>query len=245
MVARHLVVAPVNAGRTDATKWVPALGLVKAPICEIERIPSFFMKQRTSGTVSLQADQSAPLVDAPAVRERKLVDRCLAGDVKAWEQLYAEQHSRLQRSIRAVLRGRGADSELIEEIAARVWYAVVSKGGELLDRFDSRRGCRLNTFLSVIARAEAAKLFRSESRRRRREAIAGGLVTRSSGELAGQSFQQALSSFFATLTRREREYCLASMVQTPHNAAFSAPNASQLRRRVRMKLHQYVEANRD
>ncbi len=71
--------------------------------------------------------------------DRQLVDRCLAGEVAAWEEFYAQCHKPLGTAIRIML-GRPHDPNLVAEIAARVWYALVAKDGELLARYSPAYG---------------------------------------------------------------------------------------------------------
>ena len=99
---------------------------------------------------------------SPAHADRQLIDLALAGDATAWEGLYQQCHRPLITAIRGMLRGRAVDTNLVDELAARVWYAVVREQGELLTRFDPARGCRLTTYLATIAKDEAGRLFRSE-----------------------------------------------------------------------------------
>ena len=68
-----------------------------------------------------------------------LAKRCLAGEVAAWEQLYAQCHEPLLVSIRIMLGSQSADANLVDEIAARVWYALVANDGELLSRYKPSR----------------------------------------------------------------------------------------------------------
>ena len=79
--------------------------------------------------------------------DRALVDRCLEGDPGAWEELYRHCHPLLLSYIKILLGGGASDPNLVDEISARVWYALIEKGGRLLARYDSRRGARLITFL--------------------------------------------------------------------------------------------------
>src|SRR5207245_1541003 len=76
-------------------------------------------------------------------RDGRLIDRCLAGDVSVWSEIYHEFHDPLLVSIRRYLNRAGQDSNLVEEIAARVWYALIKNGFQLLAKFDVSRGCRL------------------------------------------------------------------------------------------------------
>ena len=85
-------------------------------------------KVRAKGTILRSpADQIAPGIR----RDRKLIDQCLAGEPTAWSQLYQACHEPLLVAIRAFLRDAAADTNLVDEIAARVWYAVVRHTGEL------------------------------------------------------------------------------------------------------------------
>lgn len=86
-----------------------------------------------------------------AIADLHLVDRCLNGEVAAWEELYAQCHEPLCTAIRSKLRQGITDPNLVDEMAARVWYAVVKNDGELLSRYDPERGGRVITFLRAIA----------------------------------------------------------------------------------------------
>ncbi len=77
------------------------------------------------------------------------------------------------RSIEHILGSDHADPNLVDELAARVWYALVADDGKVLAKFDARRGARLGTFLRCLAKDVTIRHFRSEYRRRRRERVAG------------------------------------------------------------------------
>ena len=199
-----------------------------------------------------EADLLERKIDLSGVEEdRKLIGRCLAGDVKAWEELYCRCHPALLSSIR-VLLGRGnCDQNLVDEIAARVWYALVAKDGRLLSRYDAERGCRLITFLAVIARSQAKVLFRAERRRRVREKAA----SRSESDRQNQGKERcydtvdellssaAMCEFIETLTPSEKGFLAASLVKaTPQDEDTppSAKSVRQLRHRVREKLRKFL-----
>lgn len=67
--------------------------------------------------------------------DRQLVDRCLAGEVAAWEEFYAQCHDPLCTAIRIMLGRPHGDPNLVDEIASRVWYALVANDGKLLGRY--------------------------------------------------------------------------------------------------------------
>lgn len=193
------------------------------------------------GTLQPSADPIAPGIR----RDRQLIDQCLAGEPAAWSQLYQASHEPLLVAIRNFLREAAADTNLVDEIAARVWYAVVRNDGELLSRFDILRGCRLTTFLSVLAKSEARQYFRAERRRRAREQTA----SRPEVEAHSRHVVIALASeeeFLRTLTPTEREFyvtVLIAPVQDGTAEQYSAENGWQLRRRVRKKLDRFLDSD--
>lgn len=175
--------------------------------------------------------------------DRRLVDSCLAGETGAWSLLYRRFHDTLVASIRSFLGRSSSDSSLVDEIAARVWYALVRNDFELLSRFDVRRGCRLSTFLSVLAKTEARLLLRSERRRRVREqAVSRNESAVKNTDAATQSLSEA--EFVATLSPAERAFyedVLKAAVTDPESASrYSQQNTWQLRHRVRRKLERFL-----
>ncbi len=187
--------------------------------------------------------QSAPAIDPAVAADRQLIERCLGGDVTAWSQLYGQTHDSLLATIRSFLGRAGQDRNLVEEIAARVWYAVVKDDFTLLARFDVRRACRLSTFLSVLAKSETRMLFRSERRRKSREQ----LVSRP--ELNGDAVTPAAllsdEEFLATLSPAERTFYLDVLVAPSSRRelaqqGYSSENIWQLNYRVRKKLERFI-----
>lgn len=177
-------------------------------------------------------------------RDGQLIHRCLAGDVSAWSEIYREFHDSLLVSIRRYLNRAGQDANLVEEIAARVWYALIKNGFELLAKFDVSRGCRLSTYLSVVAKNETRVLFRSERRRRSREQLA------SKPDITDENLiesHQLMSDgeFLVTLSQAERAYFLDVLVASPTDReaaeqSYSTENNWQLRHRIRRKLELYI-----
>jgi DNA-directed RNA polymerase specialized sigma24 family protein len=185
--------------------------------------------------LTAEAAPSAPMAD------RQLVDRCLAGDSKAWEEVYFQFHDRLLASIRNMLGAHRADPNLVDEIAARVWYAVVANDSRLLARFQPQRGCRLSTFLATIARGQAVAVLRSERRRRDRELVVSRADVQSPEESLENMLVQ-LDEFLGTLTRRERQFCAEILLELTDGSdgEFSQANAWQLRSRISSKLRKFV-----
>ena len=188
-------------------------------------------------------EKSAPKVDAAVAADRQLVDRCLAGDVAAWSLLYQQTHDSLLATIRSFLGRAGHDRNLVEEVAARVWYAVVKDDFALLARFDVRRSCRLSTFLSVLAKSETRMLFRSERRRKSREHLVSRPELDDDVPMPG-----ALASdeeFLATLSPAEKTFYLDVLVAPSERRdlaeqGYSSENMWQLNYRVRKKLERFI-----
>jgi len=174
------------------------------------------------------------------------VDRCLAGDVLAWEDLYGKCQPPLLLAIRVFLGRNASKQDLVEDIAAKVWFTVIDGQSKLLDRFDSDRGCRLTTFLAGVAKNEVSRHFRAERRRQSREALAsraryGSSNGGSTGSLAATDI--ALTEFLSTLTPREREYCESYLLGSVDVAQvnYSPANRWQLQHRVRRKLWTFLQ----
>lgn len=201
---------------------------------------------KSSSAPAVKADVTArgrPSVDTAIVADRQLVDRCIAGDVAAWSLLYQQTHDALLATIRSFLGRAGQDRNLVEEIAARVWYAVVKDDFALLGRFDVRRGCRLTTFLSVLAKSETRMLFRSERRRKSREQLVSRSELEGSGTRPGALISD--EEFVATLSPAERTFYVDVLVAPAERRqlaeqGYSSENMWQLNYRVRKKLERFI-----
>ena len=176
------------------------------------------------------------------IADRALIDPCLSGQPHAWSALYRHCHDGLLGSIRAFLGRNASDASLVDEIAARVWYALIRDDFELLARFDVNRGCRLSTFLSVLARTEARLLLRSERRRRIREhAVSRQESGRSAASHAAETISE--QEFVATLSPAERGFydeVLKACCDTSEAVNYTPQNTWQLRHRVRKKLERFL-----
>ena len=182
-----------------------------------------------------------------AADDRALVDRCLAGDENAWELLYHHCHPALIKGVRYLLGNDNRDVNLVEEIAARVWYLLLKNDGELLGRFDPTRDCRLPAYLVGFARNEILQYHRAERRRRSHEATGGRLL------LAGQRSSDLpvlamIDEFAMTLNTREQEFLEEHLLSPPPEASgesedsgLSKANIWQRRHRLRFKLKAFMQ----
>lgn len=172
----------------------------------------------------------------------------MAGDVAAWEQLYARCQPALLGDIHRLLGQARPNLELVDELAARVWYALIDNDGRLLARYDPRRMARLGTFLRAVAHDQVRRHFRAERRRREHECEA---MQQRAGPASGRSDHATLmlDEFRATLTPNQREYldeCLRASDldgddepagnESAGNAARLWKVASRVRRRLRAFL---------
>jgi DNA-directed RNA polymerase specialized sigma24 family protein len=201
--------------------------------------------------VTLVVSNSAREPSVPEARasdlvlaDRQLVDACLSGETGAWSVLYRRFHDSLITSIRSFLGRSACDGSLVDEIAARVWYALVRNDFELLARFDVTRGCRLSTFLSVLAKTEARLLLRSERRRRIREqAVSRSEAPAKAGGPATENLSE--EEFMTTLSPAERTF-YEDVLKTSESEIqllpdkYTPQNKWQLRHRVRKKLEQFL-----
>ena len=174
--------------------------------------------------------------------DRRLADRCLAGEVAAWEEFYAQCHDPLCTAIRIMLGRPNGDPNLVDEIAARVWYALVANDGELLARYSPRRGARLITFMRALAKDEMCRHFRTELRRRERELSALRQQPQPGGFVPAQQ-ASGLTEFLSTLTPQEHSFCCEVLLAEPASAGDiqrSPANIWQLTHRVYKKLRRFL-----
>jgi DNA-directed RNA polymerase specialized sigma24 family protein len=146
--------------------------------------------------------------------DRRLAQRCVAGEVAAWEEIYAQCHDPLLAGVRVLLSGWTSDANLVDEIAAQVWYALVADDGKLLAKYDPARGGRLTTFMRAIAKGAVGQYLRSEQRRleREREASYGKPPHHvdDQDQVAG-----AMDEFLETLGPGERQFCDEHLLGSP------------------------------
>ncbi len=188
---------------------------------------------------SAASGETANQISKLVRQDRELVEECLTGEPGAWSRMYGRFQGTLLASIRAFLGKAAQDFHLIDEISARVWYALVRNDFELLAKFDAARNCRFSTFLSVLAKTETRLLLRSERRRKLRELVA----SRPEVETPEDSLLTD-GEFVATLSPAERMFfteVLLSQYAPEAEAKYTQENLWQLRHRVRRKLEQFLE----
>lgn len=183
--------------------------------------------------------------ESPYVQQDgELVLRCLAGDAGSWRQLYCQCHGPLLAAIHAYLGPSQFDKTLVDEIAARVWYRLVQNNCEVLKRFDVNRGCRLATYLSMLAKTQSRILLRSERRRRTREREVCRPEMRFPNEEVPCDGNLSEQEFVDTLTSLERTF-YREVLSTPaisgEKLQYRPPEISQLRHRIKKKLARFLQ----
>ncbi|MHC4401513.1 MAG: RNA polymerase sigma factor [Planctomycetota bacterium] len=178
--------------------------------------------------------------------DRKVVEGCLAGDERAWEQLYRRCHPRLVKAIELLLGTEADNVHLVEEIEARVWFALLRNDGQLLATYDASRDSPLDAFLMGLARIEIMRHARSERRRHSHELV-GGRRRLEALRVSDWQLASLMEEFTSTLTPGEREFLEShltaayeeSQSQEPSN--LSASNVWQRRHRIRFKLEGFLK----
>ncbi len=168
--------------------------------------------------------------------EERLVARCLRGEDAAWEMMFHLYHPKLVPIITALMHGEGA-MEQAEEIAAAVWSSLCGEAYTRLRQYDLRAG-RLLTYLVSMARSEIRRARRSKRSRYSHECMAARNEATSDELGRGLVIQE----FLATLTRREREFCISDLMkqsQLTVRSEVSLANEWQLRSRVLKKFRTY------
>ena len=162
-----------------------------------------FPKESEAAPANLDSEGPDP---AALEADHRLAQRCVAGEVAAWEELYARCYDPLLASVKALLGSWGGDADLVEEIAAQVWYALVANDGELLARYNPRHGGGLTTYMGAIAKRVISRHMRSERRRLDRESKASrGKPPHHAADL--DQVGNSVDDFLGTLGPGERQFC--------------------------------------
>jgi len=171
-------------------------------------------------------------------RTDQIIMRCLRKDELAWEAMFVRFHHKLLCYIKFLMHGAGGD-EQAEEIAAAVWSSLCGEDYSRLRRYNPESGGFLR-YLALLARGEVWRWRRADGNRLSRECRA---ARRESVACECERGIQ-MREFLATLTRREREFCLGHLLNETDPISrreISDANEWQLRSRVKKKLIMYLE----
>jgi hypothetical protein len=197
---------------------------------------------------SIVTNSDFELAEVPA-RDASLVQRCICGEVPAWDEIYHKCHDPLCTAIRVRLGRLANDPHLVDEMAARTWYAVLKNDGARLRKYDPRRGAGILTFLKLIAYDEISRHFLSEQRRMKREIIGHSRKPGCGGGL-DELITSSLSEFIITLSPREQDFCNEYLLLSADedgarsDSSYSATNIRQLTHRIYKKFLGYIGRNK-
>ena len=174
--------------------------------------------------------------------DHRLIRNCLSGDRTAWEALFQRCQPALIMVTKLLLRSDSSDPNLVDEIAGRVWYAIVTDPVRRLASFDPSRGFSLTTFLAGLARNEIRDYFRSERCRSVREKTASR-AERNPVRNSNRQMSLLIDEFLDLLTPREKLFLQCHLLTSPNDQSpvFTKTNTWQLRHRIRRKLSAFLE----
>jgi DNA-directed RNA polymerase specialized sigma24 family protein len=171
-------------------------------------------------------------------QECVLVQQCLLGQSEAWDRLYSLCHDSLCAAIRHFLTT--PDEDLVDELAACVWYALVREDCRLMRKFSESRCVRFTTYLNAIACNVARDYLKSAGRRRHRE-VQHLVATRSCNRLDGDDTKIEIEDFVNGLTREEERYLRWSTSNSATHGYFTGiPHRDyRLKHRLKEKLRKF------
>lgn len=173
--------------------------------------------------------------------DARLVERCIRGEVAGWEELYRKCHDPLCVTIRIRLGRLGSDAQLVDELAARVWYRLIDNDGKQLAKYLFRRMSILS-YIRLQARWIISEYFRSERRRMKNELTSLVRKNRKESVAHAESLPLLVTEFLSILTPRERSFCFEYLQISPEDGRvdfvlpYSPENIWQLTRRVYKKF---------
>lgn len=183
---------------------------------------------------------------APGCRdgaEAALIARCLKGEEAAWKEFYDTHTPDFRRLVRYFLAKDRRTADTVDEIVARVWYALLRDDARLLHRcLDCQRKCP-RCFLAGVVRMEVRKYVRSEmDRARHGERFAQ--CCRGCGASPPSNLEVAalLNEFATTLNAKELDFLESYLLGHPGGGCrLSDANVWQRRHRLRVKLKQFLQ----
>lgn len=228
---------PRDAGR-EVEKGSQMHGIICEGNCQGLRTADFLRALARDGAGRLVGGLPPSPVD-DATEEQRLIARCMLGEEEAWATVFQLYHPRLIHYIEYLTRV--GDREQAEEVAAAVWCSLCGGMASVLKRYDPKAGGLLRC-LKYLARGVLLRRRRTERRERIRECKAA----RSEAMRGDVGYGIMVQEFLATLTRREREFCLSillSVAEVDRSRAISGSNEYTLRSRIMKKLRIYMVQN--
>jgi DNA-directed RNA polymerase specialized sigma24 family protein len=168
-----------------------------------------------------------------------LVAACLNANQRAWDQLYKQYNPWLLLLAGRLLGGR-ARQDLVEDIAANVWFALVEAEG--LRGFDPQRGS-LAGYLSALVRRQVQRHRRLERSCQPHVLLGTGERLADPASLSGASIL-LWDDFEARLSPAEQRFLQAELFPVADDQStkpLSDSYVRKLRQRVRAKLLSFLQ----
>ncbi len=226
---------PQDAGRVTE-KGSPMNGTACEPRGQGYRSPELL------GSPTRERSYRLIVGNAPSiVEELRLIAGCRLGEEEAWKTIFRDYHPRLLDYLDFLTRIWGGDREQAEEVAFTLWCGLYDGTARFLKKYDPAVGgllrCIKNEARSVLNRRRRSAM---RGRRRERE------VARKEASCDDVTYGLVVEEFLATLTRREREFCVSILLRVPEAGAIrpiSETNEYALRCRIMKKLRIYMIQN--
>ena len=194
---------------------------------------------RSEGSEPASRGRAAPNAVVPAAEGTDYVARAAAGDVSAFEQLYATHLPRIHSLVRRMTAGRDAD-ELTQDVFVRVWQKLGTFRG------DSAFG----TWLHRLAVNVVIERFRQDATRRQRLHDGEDIFETLSAPLRTRDFSMDFEAALESLPDGAREiFVLHDVEGYKHHEIgtlleiSSGTSKAQLHR-ARMMLRRYLLSER-
>jgi DNA-directed RNA polymerase specialized sigma24 family protein len=174
--------------------------------------------------------------------EAALLARCLAGEAAAWKNFYDTHTPHFCRLVRYFLAKNQRNAETVDEIVARVWYALVCDDSRLLRRCLHCQSTCPRCFLAGVVRTEVRRYVRSEmDRARHGERFAQCCRGCAASPPSNLEVAALLNEFATTLNAKELDFLESYLLSQPSaNGGLSDANVWQRRRRLRVKLKRFL-----
>jgi DNA-directed RNA polymerase specialized sigma24 family protein len=165
--------------------------------------------------------------------QRVLVDRCLAGDGQAWNDLVRRFQPGLMSTVQRLLGKKARDAILVGDLVQEVWVLLWKNSCRLLRKFDGDKG-DLPAYLASLARQKVHHYFLTLNRKKNLHQLSLSHRQFDDLEIWEAPLDQLLRDFCPCLTPNERELVF-EMALGNQQSAFSQDYASKLERSVLKK----------
>jgi DNA-directed RNA polymerase specialized sigma24 family protein len=170
--------------------------------------------------------------------QRVLVDRCLAGDGQAWNDLVRRFQPGLMSTVQRLLGKKARDAILVGDLVQEVWVLLWKNSCRLLRKFDGAKG-DLPAYLASLARQKVHHHFLALNRKKSLHQRSLSQCQLDDLEIWEAPLDLLMEDFCPCLTPNERELVFEKALGN-QQSAFSQDYASKLERSVLKKWNLFV-----